>query len=163
MENNNIEINEATANTSENAVASESTSKVATNSKKSGGMLKKIVVLMIAILIISGFSNLFDSGSRKAEKFVKELYMEQIKESEEFGGADKIKIKTKTVGKNKDANLYAVDTTITIKDGRDKQEVTAFVFVYVEKDGNYYAGGLEYDKSTRKDTLEIVRSKLVRG
>ena len=119
--------------------------------------LKIGVIVLVAILVIAGISNLFGSASAKAEKAVETLLYE------EFTDVDSIKVKTKTVAKNKENKLYAVDTTIKIKDDGDKITQYCFVIVHIERNNNYTLNTYQYDKSNRKDVLEVVYSALVRG
>ena len=119
--------------------------------------LKIGVIIFVAILVIAGISNLFDGASAKAEKAVENLLYE------EFTDVDSIKVKTKTVAKNKENKLYAVDTTVTIKDDGDKITQNRFVIVHIEKNNNYTLNAYQYDKSNRKEVLELVYSALVRG
>lgn len=119
--------------------------------------LKIGVIVLIAILVIAGISNLFGGASVKAEKAVETLLYE------EFTDVDSIKVKTKTVAKNKESKLYAVDTTIKIKNDGETYSSTRFVIVHIEKSNNYILNNYEYDKSNRKDVLELVYSALVRG
>ena len=119
--------------------------------------LKIGVIVLVAILVIVGISNLFGGASAKAEKAVENLLYE------EFTDVDSIKVKTKTVAKNKENKLYAVDTTVTIKDDGDKITQNRFVIVHIEKNNNYTLNAYQYDKSNRKEVLELVYSALVRG
>lgn len=124
---------------------------------KSKKSLKIGAVVFVAIILIAGISNIFGSASNKAEKAVENLLYE------EFTDVDSIKVKTKTVAKNKENKLYAVDTTIKIKDDGETETSNCFVIVHIERNNNYTLNTYQYDKSNRKEVLELVYSALVRG
>lgn len=119
--------------------------------------LKLGVIILVVILVIAGISNVFGGASGKVEKVVESLLYE------EFTDVDSIKVKTKTVAKNKESKLYAVDTTIKIKDDGETETRNCFVIVHIERNNNYILNTYQYDKSNRKDVLELVYSALVRG
>lgn len=124
---------------------------------KTKKLLKIGIIVLVAIILIAGISNIFGGASGKAEKAVKNLLYE------EFTDVDSIKVKTKTVAKNKESKLYAVDTTIKIKDNGETITQNCFVIVHIERNNDYTLNTYQYDKSNRKDVLELVYSALVRN
>lgn len=125
-----------------------------TEGTKSKGIVKLGVIILAVILVISGLSNLFDSGSRKAEKCAKEAY------TEFYSSADSLSFKkVKTVAKNKDRNMYAVDVTVRVREYGETNEDHYFAIIC----NGEFIGDYEYDKSNRREILELVYSRLVRG
>ena len=117
------------------------------------GLLAALVLIIVIVIV----SLVAGSGSAKAEKFVKEYFSEQMRESEE------VKISTKTVNKNKGKKLYIVRTEISAKTpSGDAIESTAFVMVKLQKDNNYIVNQFPYsDSESQEKALDEATKAMV--
>ena len=116
------------------------------------GILAVLIIIILALIF--GGSN---GNAKKAEKYVKESF------TSEFKDADSVKVKTKTIGKNKDFDLYLIDTNVKINSDGKKVEANYYVIVYATKDDQIIHRQLEYTKENKSDIKDVAIAMLAKG
>lgn len=121
----------------------------------------KIGAIVVALIILFNlFSFIF--GDRNAKKAQDAMETEIVTMLDE-GGATSHNIKSKAIGKNKDASLYAFDTTVKYEVSGSKYESKSFIIVYSDGKDSYSVKEYKYDNDNKKDVKEVALSALIRG
>ena len=121
--------------------------------------LGAVVLAVILVFVIIG--GLFgDKNARKAEKYIKNDIVEAFEDAD----YKSVKVKTKVIGKNKDSDLYAVDTVIKAKDSDGEKEEVMMIFI-IYSDGNevYDVNSYAYEKGNKSDIKEVALAALAKG
>lgn len=124
-------------------------------------LIIKIGAAAVAVIVIFNvFSFIF--GDKKVKKAQDFMTSEILVMLDEEGITDK-SVSSKAIGKNKDASLYAFDTTIKVKVNGEKMESKSFIIVRYEKDYSYIAAEYAYDDENKRDKKEVALAFLARG
>lgn len=130
------------------------------NGSSYGKWIKIAIAVVAVILVFSLLSSLFGNKNvKKAEKQLVNEYTEMLEDE----GAEKVKIKTKLIAKNKDADLYCFDTTATCKYEGEKKKQGSFVIVYSDGEEAFLVMRYEYDKQNKSIKRELAYSALSKG
>ncbi len=143
----------------EKVTSNETVQKVMGN--KNFKWVKIVAIVLVAVLVFLLIGAIFsDKNAKAAEKYIKREFVSMY----EKAGFESVKVKTKTVGKNKDSHLYLVDTTIKSKDkDGDKETNTLFVLVYSDGEDTEVLRMFEYEKSNKKDIKDVAIASLAKG
>lgn len=96
---------------------------------------------------------------KKAEDYLTGEIMTMLEQA----GATDASVKAKAIGKNKDASLYAFDTTIKGKVDGEKYESTSFIIVRYDKDYQSIVYEFVYDDSDKRDQKDMTFAMLAKG
>lgn len=153
-----IKENETVANVADKINQNEHVQKIK-NSKYSK-LVKLGAIVLAVVLVVSLFSAVFgNKNAQKAEKQVVSEYTELLEEN----GAKNVKIKTKLIAKNKDADLYCFDTTASCKYEGEKRKQSSFVVAYSDGKETYLVVQYEYEKENKSIKKEMAFAALSRG
>lgn len=81
-------------------------------------------------------------------------------------GATNCNVKAKAIGKNKDASLYAFDTTVSCKYAGKDFDYSAFFILYYDSDdveNSYIFKEYEYQDENKRDMRDIALASLSKG
>lgn len=130
------------------------------NKSKYSKFIKIGAVVVALIILFNLFSFIF--GDRNAKK-AQDAMETEIVTMLDKGGATSHNIKSKVIGKNKDASLYAFDTTVKCEVSGNKHESTSFIIVYSDGKDSYSVKEYKYDSENKNNVKEVALSALVRG
>lgn len=123
--------------------------------------LIKIAAAVVAVVVVFNLFGLIfgDKNVKKAEDYLTGEIMTML---EQVGATD-ASVKAKAIGKNKDASLYAFDTTIKGKVDGEKYESTSFIIVRYDKDYQSILYEFVYDDSDKRDQKDMTFAMLAKG
>lgn len=123
--------------------------------------LIKIAAAVVAVVVVFNLFGLIfgDKNVKKAEDYLTGEIMTML---EQVGAAD-ASVKAKAIGKNKDASLYAFDTTIKGKVDGEKYESTSFIIVRYDKDYQSIVYEFVYDDSDKREQKDLTFAMLAKG
>lgn len=129
--------------------------------KSKFSILIKIGAAVVAVVVIFNLFGLIfgDKNVKKAEDYLTGEIMTML---EQVGATD-ASVKAKAIGKNKDASLYAFDTTIKGKVDGEKYESTSFIIVHYDKDYQSIVYEFVYDDSDKREQKDVTLAMLAKG
>lgn len=130
------------------------------NKSKFSTIIKIGAAVVAVVVIFNVFSLIFgDKNVKKAEDYLTTELMTMLDQA----GATDTSVKTKAIGKNKDASLYAFDTTIKGKVDGEKDEYTSFIIVHYDKEYQAIVYEFGYDDSNKRDKKDVTLAMLAKG
>lgn len=153
-----IKENETVANVTDKINQNEYVKKI--NNSKYAKLIKFGAIALAVILVFSIFGGLFgDKNAKKAEEKVISEYTEMLEDY----GAKNVKVKTKLIAKNKEANMYCFDTTASCKYEGNKRKQSSFIVAYSDGEETYLVVQYEYEKENKSIKKELAFSALSKG
>ncbi len=153
-----VQSNETVANVTEKINQNEHVQKI--KGSKHASLIKIGAIALAVILVISLFSGGFGNKKvKKAEKQIVSEYTEMLKDE----GAKNVKVKTRLIAKNKEADLYCFDTTASCKYEGEKRKQSSFIIVYSDGKETNLVTQYEYEKESKSIKREMAFSALSRG
>lgn len=131
-----------------------------TDKRKFPTLIKIAAAVVTVVVVFNLFGLIFgDKNVKKAEDYLTGEIMTML---EQVGATD-ASVKAKAIGKNKDASLYAFDTTIKGKVDGEKYESTSFIIVRYDKDYQSILYEFVYDDSDKRDQKDMTFAMLAKG
>lgn len=153
-----VQENETVANVADKINQNEYVQKI--KGSKHAKLIKIGAVALAVILVISLFSGIFGNKNvKKAEKQIISEYTEMLEDE----GAKNVKVKTKLIAKNKEADLYCFDTKASCKYEGEKRKQNSYIVVYSDGEESYLVVQYEYEKENKSIKKEMAFSALSRG